>query len=82
MGKPRLYVKQTFFTELARYARLGSMVNPTQVVFVGNQCTTKADSERVIAYLYFAFNVGNLAGEFLSPVLRQQFGPNTALWAR
>lgn len=57
------------------------MLNPTQVVFVGSQCVDKADSERVIAYLYFAFNVGNLAGEFLSPVLRQQFDVGVALWA-
>lgn len=57
------------------------IINPTQVVFVGSQVVQKIDSERVVAYLYFSYNVGNLAGEFSGPILRQTYGPNMALLA-
>lgn len=59
-------------------------INPTQVVLVSSQFDVATEPEaeaKAIAYLYFAYNVGALAGESASPQLRHSFGYNTALIA-
>jgi dipeptide/tripeptide permease len=59
-------------------------INPTQVVLVSSQFDVTLEPEaeaKAIAYLYFAYNIGALAGESAGPQLRHSFGYDVALTA-